>query len=75
MTLTPEFIAIGRVLAFVVCAWFASGLGVACALPNSILVDQWRLRQGKDTLSGHAYTLTGLTWWILWTVILLALVR
>ena len=75
MTLTPEFIAIGRVLAFVVCAWFASGLSVACALPTSILIDQWRLRHGKDTLSGCAYTLTGLAWWMLWTLILLALVR
>ncbi len=65
----------GHVLTLVVCAWFASGLGLACALPSSILIDQWRLRHGKDTLSGHAYTLTGLTWWILWTVILLALVR
>lgn len=58
----------GHVLTLVVCAWFASGLGLACALPSSILIDQWRLRHGKDTL-------TGLTWWILWTVILLALVR
>lgn len=65
----------GHVLTLVVCAWFASGLGLACALPSSILIDQWRLRHGKDTLSGHAYTLTGLTWWILWTIILLALVR
>lgn len=65
----------GHVLTLVVCAWFASGLGLACALPSSILIDQWRLGHGKDTLSGHAYTLTGLTWWILWTVILLALVR
>ncbi|PKU93170.1 hypothetical protein PG1770B_1657 [Bifidobacterium pseudolongum subsp. globosum] len=65
----------GHVLTLVVCAWFASGLGLACALPSSILIDQWRLRHGKDTLRGHAYTLTGLTWWILWTVILLALVR
>lgn len=65
----------GHVLTLVVCAWFASGLGLACALPSSILIDQWRLRHGKDTLSGHAYTLTDLTWWILWTVILLALVR
>lgn len=65
----------GHVLTLVVCAWSASGLGLACALPSSILIDQWRLRHGKDTLSGHAYTLTGLTWWILWTVILLALVR
>ena len=65
----------GHVLTLVVCAWFASGLGLACALPSSILIDQWRLTHGKDTLSGHAYTLTGLTWWILWTVILLALVR
>lgn len=74
--MTPqELTVMGHVLTLVVCAWFASGLGLACALPSSILIDQWRLRHGKDTLSGHAYTLTGLTWWILWTVILLALVR
>ena len=75
MTLTPEFIAIGRMLAFVVCAWFASGLGMACALPTGILVDQWCTRHGKDTLSGRAYTLTGLAWWVAWTLILLASVR
>lgn len=74
--MTPqELTVMGHVLTLVVCAWFASGLGLACALPSSILIDQWRLRHGKDTLSGHAYTLTGLTRWILWTVILLALVR
>lgn len=74
--MTPqELTVMGHVLTLVVCAWFASGLGLACALPSSILIDQWRLRHGKDTLSGHAYTLTGLTWWILWTIILLALVR
>ncbi|RGW08629.1 hypothetical protein DWV92_07250 [Bifidobacterium pseudolongum] len=74
--MTPQELTVMRhVLTLVVCAWFASGLGLACALPSSILIDQWRLRHGKDTLSGHAYTLTGLTWWILWTIILLALVR
>lgn len=74
--MTPqELTVMGHVLTLVVRAWFASGLGLACALPSSILIDQWRLRHGKDTLSGHAYTLTGLTWWILWTIILLALVR
>ena len=60
MTLTPEFIAIGRMLAFVVCAWFASGLGMACALPTGILVDQWCTRQGKDTLSGRARMVGGM---------------
>lgn len=74
--MTPqELTVMGHVLTLVVCAWFASGLGLACALPSSILIDQWRLRQGEDTLSGCAYTLTGLAWWMLWTFLLLALVR
>lgn len=75
MTLTPEFIAIGRVLAFVVCAWFASGLGMACTLPTAITIDQWRTRHGKDTLNGGAYTLTVLAWWVAWTLTLWALIR
>lgn len=75
MTLTPEFIAIGRVLAFVVCAWFASGLGMACTLPTAITIDQWRTRHGKDTLNGGAYTLTGLAWWVAWMLTLWALIR
>lgn len=74
--MTPqELTVMGHVLTLAVCAWFASGLGMACSLPTSILVDQRRLRHGKDTLSGRAYTLTSLAWWMLWTVILLALVR
>lgn len=74
--MTPqELTVMGHVLALVVCAWFASGAGLACALPSSILIDQWRLRHGKGTLSGRAYMLTDLAWWMPWTVILLALVR
>ena len=73
--MNPELTVVGCVLELAACAWIASGLGMACTLPTAITIDQWRTRHGKDTLNGGAYTLTGLAWWMLWTFLLLALVR
>lgn len=52
-------------------AWYASGPGLAFAMGTSTLIDQWRLDHGKDTLSGRAYTLISLAWWMFTLLVLM----